>query len=398
MPFILRDAVHPILQEKYGSRRSIAALVRLRVLIACVLAPVVLWALLPLPSSGQRLEDKIERARDRVERKKSTERVLSTDIAAYSRKIDGLEARQSRIQADLDAKTAELVSLQDRLRDERARLTRLRERLQQSRAHLARRLVEIYKADKPDALSVVLNSDGFVDLLERGEFIQRIAENDREIVLGVSSAKSESERTEAKLDRLERRQQRVTAIVLQRRNEVAQVKTELIGVRRGKRNVLGEVREQRYEIEEDLEAMEAQQAKIQARLSGVPAGPIRQGSGVLIWPVNGTFTSPFGQRWGRLHAGIDIAAPNGTPIRAADSGTVALAGWTGGYGNYTCVQHGGTLSTCYAHQSSMGVSVGQSVSKGQVIGAVGNTGNSTGAHVHFETRVNGSPVDPMGYL
>ena len=371
---------------------------RLRVLIACVLAPVVLWALLPLPSNGQRLQDKIDRARDQVERKKSTERVLSTDIAAYSRKIGALEARQSRIQADLDAKTAELVSLQDRLRDERARLTRLRERLEQSRTHLARRLVEIYKADKPDALSVVLNSDGFVDLLERGEFIQRIAENDREIVVGVRSAKSESERTEAKLDRLERRQQRVTAIVLQRRDEVAQVKTELIGVRQGKRSVLSEVRTERHEIEEDLEAMEAQQAKIQARLSSVPAGPVRQGSGALIWPVNGAFTSPFGPRWGRLHAGIDIAAPNGTPIRAADSGTVALAGWTGGYGNYTCIQHGGSLSTCYAHQTSIGVSVGQNVSKGQVIGAVGNTGNSTGAHLHFETRVNGSPVDPMGYL
>ena len=103
-------------------------------------------------------------------------------------------------------------------------------------------------------------------------------------------------------------------------------------------------------------------------------------------------------RWGRLHAGLDIAVPAGTPIRAADSGTVVLMGWTGGYGNYTCIQHTGSLSTCYAHQSSYATSSGASVSQGQVIGYVGCTGHCFGDHLHFETRVNGSPVDPMGYL
>jgi murein DD-endopeptidase MepM/ murein hydrolase activator NlpD len=387
--------------------------VRLRVLIACLLAPAVLWALLPLPSTGQNLSQKIDRARDQVARKKGTERLLASDIAAWTRRINtlqgrigSLQARQDRIQADLDAKKAELVRIQDRLRDERSRLTRLRERLAETRRQLADRLVEIYKADKPDVLSVVLNSDGFADLLERGEFIQRIAEQDRKIVTIVRDAKADSEATEARLDALERRQQRVTALVLQRRDEIARVKMELVGTRVGlentradKRNALDRVRDQRHEIEEDLEAMEAQQAKIQARLAGAaPPGPIRHGSGGLIWPVDGAFTSPFGMRWGRLHAGIDIAAPTGTPIRAAQSGRVAIAGWVGGYGNYTCIQHAGALSTCYGHQSSIGVSVGQSVSQGQVIGAVGNTGNSTGPHLHFETRINGSPVDPMGYL
>ncbi len=90
--------------------------------------------------------------------------------------------------------------------------------------------------------------------------------------------------------------------------------------------------------------------------------------------------------------------PIGTPLRAAASGRVAIAGWTGGYGNYTCIQHANSLSTCYGHQNSIGVSVGQSVSQGQVIGATGNTGNSTGPHVHFETRINGAPVNPMNYL
>jgi len=122
------------------------------------------------------------------------------------------------------------------------------------------------------------------------------------------------------------------------------------------------------------------------------------GSGNLIWPIAGTVTSPFGQRWGRLHAGIDIAAPGGTPIRAADSGTVALAGWQGGYGLYTCIRHSGSLSTCYAHQSRLGTRPGSNVRRGQVIGFVGNTGHSFGHHLHFETWVSGRPVDPMGFL
>jgi murein DD-endopeptidase MepM/ murein hydrolase activator NlpD len=122
----------------------------------------------------------------------------------------------------------------------------------------------------------------------------------------------------------------------------------------------------------------------------------------MIWPVNGPITGVFGeQRPGHLHTGVDIAAPIGTPIHAADDGRVVLmqgVGASGGYGNFTCVQHSASLSTCYAHQSQFGTSLGAAVNKGQVIGFVGNTGNSFGAHLHFEVRVNGAPVNPMGYL
>ncbi len=142
-------------------------------------------------------------------------------------------------------------------------------------------------------------------------------------------------------------------------------------------------------------------AALQASAPGggsAPAGPVRQGSGQLSWPLNASISSGFGYRWGRLHAGVDMPVPEGTPIHAADGGRVAIAGWMGGYGNYTCIQHTGSLSTCYGHQSRIAVSVGQSVSQGQVIGYSGNTGHSTGPHLHFEVRVGGNPVDPMGYL
>ena len=134
------------------------------------------------------------------------------------------------------------------------------------------------------------------------------------------------------------------------------------------------------------------------RAKSTPAAPISRGSGDLIQPTNGQFTSPFGQRWGRLHAGIDLADPTGTPIRVAAAGRVILMAPTGGYGNYTCINHGKSISTCYAHQSRFGTSVSAMVEQGEVIGYVGNTGHSFGAHRHFEVRINGRPVDPMGYL
>ena len=115
----------------------------------------------------------------------------------------------------------------------------------------------------------------------------------------------------------------------------------------------------------------------------------------MIWPVNGPVVSPFGMRWGRLHAGVDIAVPAGTPIRAAKSGSIALAAPYGGYGNYTCINHGGGLSTCYAHQSSFAITSG-SVQQGDVIGYVGCTGHCFGDHLHFEVRVDGTPDRPDG--
>ena len=167
---------------------------------------------------------------------------------------------------------------------------------------------------------------------------------------------------------------------------------------------LASVQSQHNDLEGDLRSLEREQARVQAALAGAGSrafapGAGRRGSGRFIWPVNGPITGAFGEaRPGHMHAGIDISAASGTPIRAADSGRVVLMAYTGGYGNYTCIQHTGSLSSCYAHQSRFGTSNGAAVRQGQVIGFVGNTGHSFGAHLHFEARVGGSPVNPLGYL
>jgi murein DD-endopeptidase MepM/ murein hydrolase activator NlpD len=165
--------------------------------------------------------------------------------------------------------------------------------------------------------------------------------------------------------------------------------------------ILSRVRSTRHRLEGDLSKMQAQvAAQLRAAQQGPAAGPIRRGTGSMIWPVNGPITSPFCERraWEACHPGIDIGVPAGTPIRAADSGRVVIAGWVGGYGNYTCIQHTASLSSCYGHQSAILVSVGQNVSQGQVIGRVGCTGLCFGDHLHFEVRINGAVTNPLNYL
>jgi murein DD-endopeptidase MepM/ murein hydrolase activator NlpD len=376
---------------------------RIVLLTLLAFAPLALWGAVPLVADAgkaERLGAKISKTQRKVQRLKSREGALTTNIERVSASISRLQRRQDVLEADLERKKAELLRLRDDLRRTRARLARLRSKLATSRVVLSRRLVEIYQAGRPDFVTVVLNSKGFADLLERGEFMRRISDQDNRVITAVRLAKARAKKATDRLARLEDRQQKVTAVVLSHRNEVASVKFRLADARAQKAGVLRGVKSERREAQEDLAAMEREQARIQGTLNSGSAGPIRRGSGRFIWPVNGPITAPFCERraWEACHPGMDLGVPTGTPIRAADGGRVAIAGWVGGYGNYTCIQHSASLSSCYGHQSSIQVSVGQSVTQGQVIGLSGSTGNSTGPHLHFEVRINGSVVNPMNYL
>jgi murein DD-endopeptidase MepM/ murein hydrolase activator NlpD len=378
------------------------------------------YVLLPLPGQSAPLSSRIQKKRSAIEHVKKREGVLTTTISGYNNRISRLQGeirgtrlRLGRVQGELDHKRNELIAVRNKLEVSRDRLERLRRELRTARRVLAARLVEIYKSDPPDALTVVLEADGFSDLLDRADFLGRISDQDRGVTNRVRGLRDKSQKQTDQLAGLERRVRVVATQILQRRDQIASAQDQLVssqtslrGARNARSTALASVRTQRHGLEEDLASMEREQARVQAALAGAgntafsgPAGPIKRGSGRLIWPVNGPITGSFGeQRPGHIHAGIDIAAPTGTPIRAADSGRVVLMAYTGGYGNYTCIQHTASLSTCYGHQSRFGTSNGASVRQGQVIGFVGSTGHSTGAHLHFETRVNGTPVSPLGYL
>jgi murein DD-endopeptidase MepM/ murein hydrolase activator NlpD len=375
---------------------------------------------LPLPGLSAPLSERLGKKRSQLERVKRHEGVLTTTIAGYNTRIErlqgeihGTQTRLRRVQQGLDQARSQLLETRDRLEVARDRLERVRRELQTGRSVLGARLVEIYKSDQPDVLTVVLEADGFAELLDRAEFLDRISDQDRQIVDRVRRLRDRARAQAVELATLERRERLVAERILKRRDEIAGVRDQLVSSRsnlrsaRGQRSAaLAKVRGSRHELQGEVAALEREQARVTGALNGAGqrafapgAGPVRRGSGQLIWPVNGPITGVFGEaRPGHMHAGIDISAPNGTPIRAADSGRVVLMSFVGGYGNYTCVQHTGSMSTCYAHQSRFGTSSGAAVRQGQVIGFVGSTGHSTGAHLHFEVRINGSPVNPMGYL
>jgi murein DD-endopeptidase MepM/ murein hydrolase activator NlpD len=388
-----------------------------KLLLVVIALSVGAYLVSPMPGHSS-TQSKIERKKRQVAKKRAREGVLSEDISAYSQRIRGLQgdirsyaAREAKLQGSLQQKRAEVQRVDDRLQVAQDRLVRLRARLKEATDVLATRLVEIYKDDEPDILTVVLESEGFADLLDRTAFLDKISAQDRAIVSRVRILKKETTTLANTLEELKGQKQAAASAILAHKNEVSQARAAVVerqnalaGARAKRRTVLASVRDSRSNLEGDLRALEKEQAAVQARIQGAQgggsagAGPIKRGSGNLIWPVNGPVVSPFGMRWGRLHAGIDIAVPNGTPVRASASGNVVIAGVVGGYGNYICVAHSGSLSTCYAHNTSLGVSQGQSVKQGQVIASSGCTGHCFGPHVHFETRINGSPVDPMGYL
>jgi murein DD-endopeptidase MepM/ murein hydrolase activator NlpD len=400
--------------------------VRLTLLaLAAVLLPVALWALLPVGSTADptqgRLQNQIDRKESQIGVHRRRERVLTSDITAYTNRINRLQStitvlagRQQRLQTSLDAERRQLAQVQQDLRTERLRLARLRARLLQARRVLSQRLVEQYKSDRPDLVTVVLESNGFADLLERTEFMQRVNHQDATIIDAVITAKADAAAAAKRLAGLERKETRITARIQSQRDQVANVRIgltgtrdKLAGYRAGKQKLLASSRSSRQKLEDDVASLRDQQRKIQAKLAaaaGAPVlGPVRPGSGGLIWPVNGPITSPFceARAWESCHPGIDIGVPSGTPIRAAAAGTVVLIqseASSGGYGNFTCIQHTGALSTCYAHQQSFAVSMGQHVAQGQVIGYSDCTGRCFGPHLHFETRVNGAVVNPLNYL
>src|SRR4051794_13397268 len=352
---------------------------------------------------------KLQHAKDRAG-------VLSTTIQKYGDRLDQLRNEVATLQNRIAIVQTQLRKKEAELKEAKARLEQLREHLKRSLRILSQRLVDIYEANNPDAMTVILSSRGFNDLLSRYDYLKRIQSQDTSIAVRVKRLRNAEKET---VDRVRAARNAIAdkkAELEQAQADLEARQADLADARAQDQQILGQVQQTQDQLEGDVSDISAQiasqlQAKQQAEAAAAaaassgtttaPAGPVQgESSSGMIWPVNGPVTSPFceARAWESCHPGIDIGVPSGTPIQAAASGTVSIAGVESGYGNYTCIDHGGGISTCYAHQESISVSVGQSVSQGQVIGISDCTGLCFGPHLHFEVRVNGQPVDPMGYL
>jgi len=384
--------------------------------------------LISAPASGEpglgerknRVDAKIERLEGRIDAVREREGVLSSQIEVVTGEIRAL-------QGDVDAASTRLNDLEGVLALHRRKLDHLNElfRLQTSKlvflqrqhkaatARLNKRLVEIYTSEATEPLTVVLEAASFGDMLDQLEFLNDIGSQDEKIATEVEAAKVEVRETRDATRITRNEVAETTRLVASRtaeqrrvRDRLAWSQRQLATARREKSEALSSTRGQREEYLHEVEGLLAQSAALSAKIRAAQSAaasspsPVRSqvSTSGYIWPAHGVLTSSFGWRWGRLHEGIDIAVGNGTSVVAAASGTVIVAGWMGGYGNLVVVDHGNGVSTAYGHNTGVAVSVGQGVAQGQLIAYSGNTGNSTGPHIHFEIRINGAPTDPLGYL
>jgi murein DD-endopeptidase MepM/ murein hydrolase activator NlpD len=361
------------------------------------------------------VDQRISELRDKVQAAKDREAALQGEIDSASVQIRGLERqvgdvseRLAPLERELSLRELKLNRLNALFQVQSERLGFLRAEYRTAIERLNRVLVAAYEADTPDELAFVLSARSFSDLLDGLDYVRTIADYHKRVAEEVSTSKREVTIARARTRRVRNSVRSQAQIVGVRVHQVRELRDELLAskgkledTRSRKKASLASLttdeREEATEIDSLVQVSVELTAKIQAAQARTTVQRSASAAG-LIWPVNAPITSPFGWRWGRMHTGIDLGAAYGTPIAAAAAGSVIYAGWLGGYGNLTVIDHGGGLATAYAHQSRIAVSAGESVAQGQIIGYVGSTGHSTGPHLHFEVRVNGQPVDPLGYL
>lgn len=342
--------------------------------------------------------------------------------------IEDVSAKLKQIQADLDAANARLQSIQTKQAEINAQIAQTQNEIVKMEAYLKtrqdvlnRRVRAIYMHGQLNYLEVILGANSFSDFANRVELLKRVIRSDYNLILEIQKQKAAIEAKKAQLEEDKRQLDALAAEAEKTRQEIAKKKAEqqkVLDAAKSNKAAAAQMEQDlnaqlasvRNLIQQRLAAAEAarqaaqQQAASDDEGSGGSDDNYVQGTGAMGWPCSGPITSPFGYRTHPIfgttifHAGIDIGVDYGTPIHAADSGVVVYSGWISGYGNAVIIDHGGGISTLYGHNQSLAVSEGQSVSKGSVIAYAGSTGNSTGPHCHFEVDVNGSPVNPMGYL
>jgi murein DD-endopeptidase MepM/ murein hydrolase activator NlpD len=367
------------------------------------------------------LDAKLATVQAKITAARARESQLNTAIGSLTSQIHALEAQVGDVSTKLSALNADLALHQRRLQMlnrlfqvQTGRFHDLRHQYALAVTRLDERLVNIYKQPEPGTIDLVLQAKNFQDVLDEIDYLGLVAKEDKTIAAQVQASKlavaAARRKTAAVRQTVENEANVINARVQQAailRGQLLASQGKLAGAKAGKTHLLVVTKSQEQAAIKESQAIQAASAAIEARIRAAQTGGSSDGGATtaatpsaagFIWPVSGPITSPFGPRWGSFHPGIDIGVPEGTPIHAAAAGTVIWCGWESGYGNLVVIDHHNGLATAYGHQSQIAVSCNQDVGQGDVIGYSGCTGYCTGPHLHFEVRVNGVPVDPLGYL
>ena len=389
------------------NKNTAIRLVIFLLMLSCMASSIVIVPLHNL--YAQTLEEELaqikkerEEANKKIEEVKKQEQAylkqvneVETQLLSSLSQLDDLNIRLAEAKSDIDKTTIELVLKEQDL-------NKIEDELDGKIAILNARVAAIYKNKDTNILEILLKAEDFIEFISRLKLMNLIAQQDAEIIKEIKDKRTSNLTIKKAILDLREKQKDRQAEVAKLVSQAEEKQAEVEGIYNEKANLLSNTRANKnalISMQKDLEIRESEITRIleSYKYGNAPGDK-------FMWPAAGRIASGFGMRRHpilgtmRMHTGIDIVAPNGALVKAADGGQIIQAGYDGGYGYSIVVYHGGGFATVYGHLSRILVAVGQNVSRGEVIGLVGATGWATGPHLHFEVRINGAAQNPLGFL